>query len=87
MVVREIIDQCWRFRFDLSQQVLGIEVPEYDLDGCAFGQDPDLLQPTLSLSGEPVSAAMLLLKAKQYGRGWRIAENYLALFLATSKRK
>jgi hypothetical protein len=66
-VIREIESHGWRFRFELASQVLSLDVPEWGFD---FRDEPEplLATPPLAPSG-PVSAAALLLKAKQFDDG------------------
>jgi hypothetical protein len=70
-IIREVHDYGWRVRLDLSAQVLRIEVPEKFAD--LAGNDPDAavpLAPTLPLTEDGIiSAATLLLKAKQFDDG------------------
>src|SRR5436309_3528243 len=68
-VIREIIDQGWRFRFDLSPQVLGVEVPKEDWEWGRTDKEASLLLPTPPQSQGLVSASMLLFKAKQFDDG------------------
>src|SRR5579872_3272082 len=60
---REIQAGDWRVRLDISRQVLTLETNEYR-------RQPSELRPTLPCSEDgPVSAATLLLKAKQFDDG------------------
>jgi hypothetical protein len=64
-VTREVSQSDWRVRLDLSNQVLRLEIPEFIL---GYGKEGELL-PTLPADGGPVSAAALLMKAKQVDDG------------------
>src|SRR5262245_43547766 len=69
-VTREIQAQGWCVRLDLSRQVLGLEVPEFVLGWRPEGEQPGALLPIPPAADEgPVSAATLLLKAKQFDDG------------------
>jgi hypothetical protein len=61
--IREVHAGDWRVRLDVGGQVLTLENDEYR-------RQPRELRPTLPHSeGGPVSAATLLLKAKQFDDG------------------
>jgi hypothetical protein len=65
-VVREVLAQGWRIRLDLAPQVLRLDIAEpMDL---GRGREP-VLARTLPRDGGFVSAAALLLKAKQFDDG------------------
>jgi hypothetical protein len=67
MITREILSSGWRVRLDLATQFLRLEVPEMSWD---FGGGDGKLSPTPpGLSREPVSAATLLVKTKQFDDG------------------
>jgi hypothetical protein len=67
---REVHAEGWCVRLDLSRQVLGLEVPEYVLGWRPNGEEADPLRPTPpAADAGPVSAATLLLKAKQFDDG------------------
>src|SRR5262245_15782226 len=69
MTTREIITHGWRVRLDVTGQVLGVEMPEL-LGGWEPGGGDEAILPTLPSPGSgPVSAATLLLKAKQFDDG------------------
>jgi hypothetical protein len=64
--IREVHVDGWRVRLDLGRQVLRLEVPEV-VDWHRGGTKAAPLFPTLPLPANgPVSAATLLLKAKQF---------------------
>jgi hypothetical protein len=64
MTTREIEVGGWRIRLDTSGQMFGVDVPEI------VYSPSDELRPTLTVADdEPVSAATLLLKAKQFDDG------------------
>jgi hypothetical protein len=69
---REVHADGWCIRLDIGRQVLRLEVPETDNHwrrGARESADPPLLPvPPLATDG-PVSAATLLLKAKQFDDG------------------
>ena len=70
--VREVCSDGWCVRLDLTSQMLHIEVPEHDMDFRRLsGEDQtEPLSPTLpTASDSAVSAATLLLKAKQFDDG------------------
>src|SRR5947208_11998463 len=62
-VIREVHADGWRVRLDLGRQVLSLEIPR--------DEDPrvPLIRTLPPGDGGPVSAAMLLLKAKQFDDG------------------
>jgi hypothetical protein len=68
--IREVHADDWCVRLDLSRQVLALEVPE-----SVFGWRPEgehagsLLSTPPAAGSDPVSAATLLLKAKQFDDG------------------
>lgn len=69
MTIREIETDGWRVRLDTSKQMLGVEVPEFVYGPGSGSRSGDLL-PTLSIPDDgPVSAATLLLNAKQFDDG------------------
>jgi hypothetical protein len=64
MTTREIEVDGWRIRLDMSGQMFGVDVPEI------VYSPSDELKPTLTVADdEPVAAATLLLKAKQFDDG------------------
>lgn len=66
-VTREVHAGGWCVRLDLSRQVLGLDAPRINLPGAG---SPGALLPTPPLlEHSPVSAAALLLKAKQFDDG------------------
>jgi hypothetical protein len=68
--IRDVIDEGWCVRLDLSAQRLRIDVPEHEHDISAWQADEAPLVPVLSLKpGDTVSASALLLKAKQFDDG------------------
>jgi hypothetical protein len=70
-IIREVTEQGWCVRLDLSGQVLHAEVPDYVTAWRPGGGDGDSpLLPTLPAGKDGfVSAATLLLKAKQFDDG------------------
>jgi hypothetical protein len=74
-ITREVHADGWCVRFDLSRQVLRLEVPEAPEEHRHGGRPPSpLLSPVLPFSAVgPVSAAVLLLKAKQFDDGLHAA--------------
>src|SRR5438477_255912 len=66
--VREVRAGGWCVRLDLSPQVLRLEIPEFII-GRGPWEDGEPLLPTPPLADGPVSAATLLLKAKQFDDG------------------
>jgi hypothetical protein len=68
--IREVHEDGWRVRLDLGQQVLEIEVPETNYTWCGDDETGELLLPVPPVEDDgPVSAATLLLKAKQFDDG------------------
>jgi hypothetical protein len=68
--MREIHADGWCVRLDLGPQVLGIEVPEVVFGWGDPDEDSGLLLPVPPAeTTDPVSAATLLLKAKQFDDG------------------
>jgi hypothetical protein len=66
---REVHADAWRVRLDLRRQVLRLEIPEAVADWRRGGRKPTgppLLPVPPLHEGDPVSAATLLLKAKQF---------------------
>src|SRR6516162_3297341 len=63
---RVIHKRGWRVRLDLSEQVLSLDVPEWD-----WARRDDRLSPTMPYgdNDQLVSAAALLMKAKQFDDG------------------
>jgi hypothetical protein len=78
---REVHADGWCVRLDLGRQVLRLEVPEADSDwhpGARKASGPPL-SPVLPLVADgPVSAATLLLKAKQFDDGLHAAAELAA---------
>lgn len=69
-VGREIRAEGWCVRLDLSRQVLGMEVPEFEYRWGDGEEEGSTLMPMPPAGDtEPVSAAVLLLKAKQFDDG------------------
>jgi hypothetical protein len=67
---REVHADGWCVRLDLSRQVLSLEVPEFVIGWRPDGEQAGPLLPTPPVAGSgPVSAATLLLKAKQFDDG------------------
>jgi hypothetical protein len=66
-VIREIESSGWRFRFELASQILSLDVPDFSF-GFRDEASPLLATMPLDPSGL-VSAAALLLKAKQFDDG------------------
>jgi hypothetical protein len=67
--IREVCADGWRVRLDLAGQVLHVEVPEVARDWDC-DEDADRLMPTLPHTDDGhISAATLLLKAKQFDDG------------------
>jgi hypothetical protein len=67
---REVHADGWCVRLDLSRQVLALEVPEFTFDWRPEGERAGPLLPTPPAADSgPVSAATLLLKAKQFDDG------------------
>ena len=67
---REVHADGWCVRLDLSRQVLGLEVPEFVFGWRPEGEQAQPLLPTPPAADDgPVSAATLLLKAKQFDDG------------------
>lgn len=65
--LRDVRAHGWCARLDLSKQILGLEVPEFDL---GWHPDGDAILPTLpGLNIDPLSASALLVKAKQFDDG------------------
>jgi hypothetical protein len=78
---REVHADGWLVRLDLSGQVLRLEVPEFVTAWHPREKDGEPLMPTLpAADAGPVSAATLLLKAKQFDDGL-----YAAVDLAAQK--
>lgn len=68
--IREVHADGWCVRLDLSRQVLSLEVPEFIFDWRPEGEQAEPLLPVpRAVDSEPVSAATLLLKAKQFDDG------------------
>jgi hypothetical protein len=65
---REVHADGWCIRLDLGPQVLGIEAPEHVITWNP-GEDDSLLPTAPVAENGPVSAATLLLKAKQFDDG------------------
>lgn len=63
-MVREVVSNGWRARLDLREHVISFEVPEE-----SYAYPADLIPVPPSGDGEPISAATLLLKAKQFDDG------------------
>jgi hypothetical protein len=69
MAFRELASNGWQVRLDMASQVLNVEVPESTNGWNVSGEDDEIL-PTMPRMGTgPVSAATLLLKAKQFDDG------------------
>jgi hypothetical protein len=69
-ILREVHADAWRVRLDMSRQVLRLEVPEFYWHHGGRRPAETPLLPTLPLTLDgPVSAATLLLKAKQFDDG------------------
>jgi hypothetical protein len=69
-VTREIHADGWCVRLDLSRQVLALEVPEFTFGWRPGDERAEPLLPTPpAAEAGPVSAATLLLKAKQFDDG------------------
>src|SRR2546423_1132452 len=71
-VLREVHADGWCVHLDLGKQVLRLEVPEVEIDWDRRGSRPadTPLLPALPLTeGGPLSAATLLLKAKEFDDG------------------
>jgi hypothetical protein len=67
---REVHADGWCVRLDLSRQVLALEVPEFVFGWRPEGEQARPLLPTPPATDrDPVSAATLLLKAKQFDDG------------------
>jgi len=69
--VREVSTDRWKIRLDLSEQVLGLDIPDDSFEGWhgrGRSQQPPLL-PTLPAAPGFVPAALLLMKAKQFDDG------------------
>jgi hypothetical protein len=82
-VTREVRNDDWCVRLDLDPQVLRLEIPEAVVSFDARGAEDSPLSPTLPRShAGPVSAATLLLKAKQFDDGL-----YAAVELAAQPNK
>jgi hypothetical protein len=67
--IREVHADGWCVRLDLGPQVLGIEVPEQSSAWPRDREEEPLLSAPPLVEGGPVSAATLLLKAKQFDDG------------------
>lgn len=77
MAAREIVTDGWRVRLDTAGQVLAVEVPEFD--GRYRADDEERVIPVLPPPGDgPVSAATLILKAKQFDDGLMAAAELAA---------
>jgi hypothetical protein len=82
-VTREVRNDDWCVRLDLDPQVLRLEVPQDVVSFDPGGTEDSPLSPTLPRSDSgPVSAATLLLKAKQFDDGL-----YAAVELAAQPNK
>jgi hypothetical protein len=69
-VIREVPSGDWLIRLDLAGQVLRLEVPESFVGWGRWGVNNEPLLPTLpTTDAGPVSAAILLLKTKQFDDG------------------
>src|ERR1043165_6863221 len=69
-IIREVHAEGWSVRLDLSEQVLGLEVPEFIFDWRSQEEQVSPLLPTPPVTQTgPVSAALLLLKSKQFADG------------------
>ena len=78
-VTREVRSDDWLIRLDLAGQVLRLEVPESFVGWGGRRVNSEPLLPTLPTADTgPVSAAALLLKAKQFDDGLYAAADLAA---------
>ena len=75
---REVHAEGWCVRLDLSRQVLAVEVPKFALGWRPHGERAGLLPTPPAAGTGPVSAATLLLKAKQFDDGLYAAVELVA---------